>query len=101
MAKLQQLVTQQSAAAAVNFFNQVAEVAEEEGHHPDLHLTDYRQVQVGLQNTVVLQGTIEQLHHALLCEASCRLSFTVSNMLIRWCVAGCAKHTLNWRVVNV
>ena len=33
-------------AAAVKFFNQVAEIAEEEGHHPDLHLTDYRDVQV-------------------------------------------------------
>jgi pterin-4a-carbinolamine dehydratase len=35
--------------AAVKFFNQVAEVAEEEGHHPDLHLTNYREVQVGAQ----------------------------------------------------
>jgi 4a-hydroxytetrahydrobiopterin dehydratase len=33
----------------VKFFNQVAEVAEEEGHHPDLHLTNYREVQVGGQ----------------------------------------------------
>ncbi len=32
--------------AAVKFFDQVAEVAEEEGHHPDLHLTDYREVMV-------------------------------------------------------
>ncbi|KAF6264988.1 heme peroxidase-related protein [Scenedesmus sp. NREL 46B-D3] len=34
--------------AAVKFFNQAAEVAEEEGHHPDLHLTNYREVQVVL-----------------------------------------------------
>lgn len=34
--------------AAVRFFNQVAEVAEAEGHHPDLHLTNYRDVQVVL-----------------------------------------------------
>ncbi len=34
--------------AAVKFFDQVAEVAEEEGHHPDLHLTDYREVKVSL-----------------------------------------------------
>lgn len=33
-------------AAAVKFFDQVAEIAEEEGHHPDLHLTNYREVQV-------------------------------------------------------
>ena len=34
--------------AAVRFFDKVAEVAEEQGHHPDLHLTDYREVKVGL-----------------------------------------------------
>ena len=34
--------------AAVSFFGKVAEVAEEQGHHPDLHLTDYREVKVGL-----------------------------------------------------
>lgn len=33
-------------AAAVKFFDQVAEIAEEEGHHPDLHLTNFREVQV-------------------------------------------------------
>ena len=33
-------------AAAVKFFDLVAEVAESEGHHPDLHLTDYREVKV-------------------------------------------------------
>jgi 4a-hydroxytetrahydrobiopterin dehydratase len=32
--------------AAIDFFNGVKEVAESEGHHPDLHLTDYRSVQV-------------------------------------------------------
>ena len=28
--------------AAIDFFNRVAELAEEEGHHPDLHLEGYR-----------------------------------------------------------
>jgi len=31
---------------AMKFFNQLAEVAEEEGHHPDFHLTNYRDVEV-------------------------------------------------------
>ncbi|EIE23490.1 transcriptional coactivator/pterin dehydratase, partial [Coccomyxa subellipsoidea C-169] len=31
---------------AISFFNRVMEVAEVEGHHPDLHLTNYRDVQV-------------------------------------------------------
>lgn len=30
--------------AAVRFFGRVAEVANVEGHHPDLHLTNYREV---------------------------------------------------------
>eukprot|EP00798_Chlamydomonas_sp_ICE-L_P019220 gene19220-25840_t len=30
----------------VKFFNQAAEVAEAEGHHPDLHLINYREVEV-------------------------------------------------------
>jgi 4a-hydroxytetrahydrobiopterin dehydratase len=32
--------------AAMDFFNAVAELAEAEGHHPDLHLESYRQVTV-------------------------------------------------------
>jgi len=34
--------------AGVEFFNKVAALAEEEGHHPDLHLESYRQVAVEL-----------------------------------------------------
>lgn len=33
--------------AAIDFFRRVADVAEEANHHPDLHLTDYRNVKVG------------------------------------------------------
>ena len=32
--------------AAMEFFNRVAEIAENEGHHPDLHLENYRDVKV-------------------------------------------------------
>jgi 4a-hydroxytetrahydrobiopterin dehydratase len=32
--------------AAMEFFNRVAELAEEEGHHPDLHLEGYRNMSV-------------------------------------------------------
>lgn len=35
-------------SAAVKFFAEVAEVANEEGHHPDLHLTNYRDVRIEL-----------------------------------------------------
>ncbi len=34
--------------AAMGFFNEVAEIAEQDGHHPDLHLAQYRQVRVEL-----------------------------------------------------
>ncbi len=33
---------------AMEFFNRVAEVAEEDGHHPDLHLERYRHVAIEL-----------------------------------------------------
>lgn len=35
--------------SAMAFLNEVATVAEEQGHHPDLHLTQYRNVELRLQ----------------------------------------------------
>lgn len=32
--------------AGIHFFDEVARLAEQEGHHPDLHLTGYRNVAV-------------------------------------------------------
>lgn len=34
--------------AGIDFFNKLAALAEDEGHHPDLHLEGYRQVRVEL-----------------------------------------------------
>ena len=34
--------------AGLRFFEQVAEIAEEDGHHPDLHLAGYRKVSIEL-----------------------------------------------------
>ena len=34
--------------AGMDFFQRVAKLAEDEGHHPDLHLTNYRQVSIEL-----------------------------------------------------
>jgi 4a-hydroxytetrahydrobiopterin dehydratase len=34
--------------SALDFFSEVGKLAEEEGHHPDLHLTRYRQVAIEL-----------------------------------------------------
>lgn len=39
--------------AAITFFNKVAEVAEGKGHHPDLHLVNYREVQVDISTHAI------------------------------------------------
>ena len=39
--------------AAMEFLNRVAELAEQEGHHPDLHLTEYRNVAVELSTHAI------------------------------------------------
>lgn len=44
--------------AAMEFFGQVAQVAEKENHHPDLHLTDYRNVAIEL-STHAVKGLTE------------------------------------------
>jgi 4a-hydroxytetrahydrobiopterin dehydratase len=45
-------------AAALAFFNAVGKIAEEEDHHPDLHLTGYRNVAIEL-STHALGGLSE------------------------------------------
>jgi 4a-hydroxytetrahydrobiopterin dehydratase len=56
--------------AGLDFFNAVGKIAEEEGHHPDLHLTGYRNVAVELtthfvqgltENDFILASKIDQL----------------------------------------
>jgi 4a-hydroxytetrahydrobiopterin dehydratase len=56
--------------AAIRFFNEVARVAEEEQHHPDLHLEGYRKVAIELwthaigglsENDFILAAKIDQL----------------------------------------
>lgn len=44
--------------AAIDFFNQVAELAESEGHHPDLHLEGYRNVAIEI-TTHAIDGLSE------------------------------------------
>jgi 4a-hydroxytetrahydrobiopterin dehydratase len=61
-------------SAAIRFFTQVAEVAEAEGHHPDLHLENYRHVWIELwthsvgglsENDFILAAKIDRLAHVL------------------------------------
>ena len=39
--------------AAVNMINRIAEIAEAENHHPDIHLTNYRNLRVDLSTHAV------------------------------------------------
>ncbi len=56
--------------AGMAFFNEVAEVAEAEGHHPDLHLVGYRNVAIEIwthaigglsENDFILAAKIDTL----------------------------------------
>lgn len=56
--------------AGMEFFNSVAELAEEEGHHPDLHLEGYRNVWIEIythaigglsENDFILAAKIDEL----------------------------------------
>lgn len=60
--------------AAIALFNRVADLAESEGHHPDLHLERYRHVTVELwthaigglsENDFILAAKIDRLPMAL------------------------------------
>ena len=56
--------------AAITFFDKVGELAESEGHHPDLHLTGYRNVVIDLtthaigglsENDFILAAKIDEI----------------------------------------
>lgn len=56
--------------AGMDFFTKVAAIAEEDGHHPDLHLTGYRNVAIELwthaigglsENDFILAAKIDQV----------------------------------------
>ena len=56
--------------AGMRFFNKVAEIAESEGHHPDLHIAGYRTVSIEIwthaidglsENDFILAAKIDEL----------------------------------------
>jgi|SRR6516165_10866416 4a-hydroxytetrahydrobiopterin dehydratase len=62
--------TMKNFMAGIDFFNKVAALAEDEGHHPDLHLEGYRQVRIVLwthavggltENDFILAAKINQV----------------------------------------
>mmetsp|Transcript_1874 Transcript_1874/g.2289 ORF Transcript_1874/g.2289 Transcript_1874/m.2289 type:complete len:144 (-) Transcript_1874:189-620(-) len=46
--KISRKFTAKTFQCAIDFLNAVGNIAEREGHHPDLHLTSYRDVEVTL-----------------------------------------------------
>ncbi len=62
--------TMKNFMSAIRFFNHVAAIAEEDGHHPDLHLEGYRNMSIELwthaigglsENDFILAAKIDQL----------------------------------------
>ena len=51
--KIRREWTAKDFASAMDFFQEVADLAEEEGHHPDLHLTGYRNATVELSTHAI------------------------------------------------
>ena len=56
--------------AGIDFFNEVAPLAEQEGHHPDLHLEGYRNLSIAIwthaaggltENDFILAAKIKQI----------------------------------------
>ena len=60
-ASISRTFTAKNYVAAIDFFTKVKDVAEAEGHHPDLHLTDYRLVRVDISTHAVSGITIFDL----------------------------------------
>jgi 4a-hydroxytetrahydrobiopterin dehydratase len=59
--------------AGIDFFRRVAQLAEQDGHHPDIHLEGYRNVWIELwthaigglsENDFILAAKIDQLDRA-------------------------------------
>jgi len=68
--KIRRRWTAKNFMAGIEFFNKVAALAEDEGHHPDLHLEGYRHVAVELsthaigglsENDFILAAKIDQV----------------------------------------
>lgn len=68
--KIRRQWTVKNFVAGIDFLNSVAELAEQEGHHPDVHLTGYRNVTVELtthavgglsENDFILAAKIDEL----------------------------------------
>ena len=60
--------------AGMEFFNKVAQIAEDDGHHPDLHIEGYRNVSIELwthaigglsENDFILAAKIDEVPIAL------------------------------------
>jgi len=62
--------------AAMDYMNNVAKIAEREGHHPDLHLTSYREVEVVLYTHSVGGITKNDLMLALMLDKEITIDYS-------------------------
>jgi pterin-4a-carbinolamine dehydratase len=51
--------------AGMDFLNEIKEIAEKEGHHPDVHLTSYRNVTVELYTHAIGNQRHSIVNHLL------------------------------------
>ena len=77
---LERWFTAKNWACAFAFLNQLSRVAEAEGHHPDVHLTNYRDVQIVL-NTHAIGGL--SMHDFVLAAKLDALDVTYSPKWLR------------------
>lgn len=69
--RIQREWTMKDFAAVMAFVDDVADLAEDEGHHPDIHITDYRMLRIELsthaigglsENDFILAAKIDRLY---------------------------------------
>lgn len=68
--RIQRMWTMKDFQSVVDFVRDVADLAEDEGHHPDIHMTDYRLLRIELwthavggltENDFILAAKIDRL----------------------------------------
>jgi len=69
---IERIYTLKNFVAVVNLINKIKDIAEDQMHHPDLHLTGYKNLKVVLythalggvtENDLIVAAKIEELNH--------------------------------------
>ena len=76
MVKLSRTYVAKNFQAALDSINAIGAIAEREGHHPDFHLTDYRQVQLILYTHKLKGITANDLNLARMVDAEVKVVYS-------------------------